>query len=95
MTCNEKRTKTSSVGIPDTFIENTEDSTPKLQTSEVLQLRIWFLDGLNIYTICYGVPQICHPVSCQVIDIAMAQYSYLQGRPLGYVLSGPVHCQGS
>ena len=29
----------------------------------------------------YSVPQICHPISCQVIDIAKAQYSYLQGPP--------------
>ena len=119
-----------------TFGENT----PKLQTCEVVQRCTRSQDGLDIYTTCY-VLQICHPISCQVIDIAKAQYSYLQGlslsdnptaeqqnempidilvgsdqywafiegsiiqgdlpgpvatlTKLGYVLSGPMHCQGN
>ena len=53
--------------------------TPKLQTCEVVQLRIRSLDGLNIYS-TYVVLQICHPVSCQVINITKGTvFIYLQG----------------
>ena len=67
------------LGSQTLILKTFAESTPKLQTCEVVQLCKRSLDGLNIYTTCYVVPQICHPVSCQVIDIAKAQYSYLQG----------------
>ena len=137
----KKELKLPVLGSQTLLLKTFGENTPKLQTCEVVQLCIQSLDGLNIYSKCYVVPQICHPVSCQVIDIANAQYSYLQGLPLadnptaekqnemligilvgsdqywafiegsniqrdlpgavatltklGYVLSGPVHCQGN
>ena len=137
----KKELKLPVLGSQTLLLKTFGENTPKLQTCEVVQLCIRSIVGLNIYTTCYVVPQICHPVSCQVIDTAKAQYSYLQGLPLadnptveeqnempndtligsdqywafiegsiiqgdlpgpvapltklGYVLSGPVHCQGN
>ena len=78
----KKELKLPVLGSQTFLLKTFGENTPKLQTCEVVQHCIRSLDCLNIYTTCYVVLQICHPVSCQVIDIAKAQYSYLQGLPL-------------
>ena len=34
-------------------------------------------DGLAVYISCYSVPEICSPISCQVIEIAKSTYPHL------------------
>ena len=39
-------------------------------------------DGLAVYISCYSVPEICGPISCQVIEVPKSTYHHLWGLTL-------------
>ena len=39
-------------------------------------------DGLAVYISSYSVPEVCSPISCQVIEVAKSTYPHLWGLTL-------------
>ena len=56
--------------------------TPKLGTCDIVQMCEHTRDGLAVYISCYSVPEICSPISCQVIEVAKSTYPHLWGLTL-------------
>ena len=84
----KKELKLPVLGSQTLLLKTFGENTLKLQTCEVFQLCIRSPDGLSTYTTCYVVPQICHPVSCQVIQvIPVLGAQRLMGPKVVYFLS--------
>ena len=50
---------------------------PKLVTCDIVQMYIHARDGLEVYIPCHSVPEICSPISCQVIEVAKSTCPHL------------------
>ena len=58
------------------------NDSPKLMSSDLVQVSITATDGLELYVNAFSVPIICSPISDQAVDLAVNTYPHLSGLSL-------------
>ena len=66
------------VGKDRLLIKTFGDETPITKECEIVQIAVKSLDGMEIYVNAYVVPNICSPITNQVMSIAVENYDYLR-----------------
>ena len=66
------------VGKDCLLIKTFGDETPLTKECEIVQIAVKSLDGMEIYVNAYVVPNICSPITNQVMSIAVENYDYLR-----------------
>ena len=70
------------IGRETLLVKTFGEVTPKLVTCDIVQMCVHTRNGLAVYIPCYSVPEICSPISCQVIEVAKSTYPHLWGLTL-------------
>ena len=78
----------NSIGCDRLLIKAFGEETPKLKSSELVQLSITSIDGMELYVNAYSVPIICSPLSNQATNVAVERYPHLQGIELADLSTG-------
>eukprot|EP00112_Aurelia_sp_Birch-Aquarium-sp1_P017158 Seg3959.1 transcript_id=Seg3959.1/GoldUCD/mRNA.D3Y31 product="ATP-dependent DNA helicase tlh1" protein_id=Seg3959.1/GoldUCD/D3Y31 len=76
------------VGKDRLLIKTFGDETPCTKECEIVQIAVKSLDGMEIYVNAYVVPNICSPITNQVMSIAVENYDYLRDLRLADYLPG-------
>ena len=66
------------VGKDRLLIKTFGDEAPRVRECEIVQIAVKSLDGMEIYIHAYVVPNICSPITNQVMSIAVEKYEYLR-----------------
>ncbi len=66
------------VGKDRLLIKTFGDETPSTKECEIVQIAVKSLDGMEIYVSAYVVPNICWPITNQVMSVAVENYDYLR-----------------
>ena len=66
------------VGKDRLLIKTFGDEAPRVRECEIVQITVKALDGMEIYIHAYVVPNICSPITNQVMSIAVERYEHLR-----------------